>query len=205
MVYDLDLDPEAQSSPMESDMMTQVKSLYRMQRHRAPSEMWARRDISILVLDDTDTKLFGYDSDDEESTLNYAIKMSMQQEGDEQSCVEAKPGLTESRPSQVAEEEGTSSATQPQAPENRTNEESEEDYRRVCAVCKSVPQFPEPQATKASRLQATRRAPGKHHATPLPSLRRRFILLAVAQGFLAGYESLVQSARSRWDNTRKQG
>ncbi|KAF6787601.1 hypothetical protein CMUS01_16441 [Colletotrichum musicola] len=147
-----DLETENDSALSRPDFMAEIKTLYHTQVHRAPSQLWALRDISFPVFDDTDIKLLGYDSDDEEATLMHAIKMSMQEEGDEQPCLGEESGPMDSCPSEAAEEAGpSSSASQPQVPRG-TSDKDDKEYLRSCAVCKSVPLFPQDRRPRKLRL-----------------------------------------------------
>ncbi len=60
----------------ESIDLEEVKGLWKFQVHREQSEKWALRDVQFLVYDDTDLKLHGYDSDDEEAMIQRALQMS---------------------------------------------------------------------------------------------------------------------------------
>lgn len=61
------------SAPMEPSDLRKLSELsaYRIDRRKA--ELWAHRDIHFLVYDDTNLQQNGYDSDDEEGMVEFAM------------------------------------------------------------------------------------------------------------------------------------
>lgn len=61
-----------------------VKALWKFRVNRDSVLDWAARDIRFLVYDDTNLKMHGYDSDDEEAMLQRALDMSLEDDVDEE-------------------------------------------------------------------------------------------------------------------------
>lgn len=64
------------SPPLTKEDLARMRELagYSINRHDA--ELWAQNDVKFLVYDDTSVLEGGYDSDDEESTLEFALRLS---------------------------------------------------------------------------------------------------------------------------------
>ena len=76
------IDDVTETSARGSINLEEVKSLWKFQVHREQSEKWALRDVRFLVYDDTDVKLHGYDSDDEEAMIQRALEMSREDDSE---------------------------------------------------------------------------------------------------------------------------
>ncbi|KAI0006372.1 hypothetical protein F4779DRAFT_629871 [Xylariaceae sp. FL0662B] len=66
----------ASGTPRVSSFPSRVASMSKRLMDRGQAEDWAWKDMKFLVYDDHDVRLNGYDSDDEEGLLKFALKMS---------------------------------------------------------------------------------------------------------------------------------
>jgi hypothetical protein len=64
-----------------SNMFAEIAEISKYKFERAKARQWATRDICFLVYDDSDVKINGYDSDDEEAQQEYALQMSLGDSG----------------------------------------------------------------------------------------------------------------------------
>ncbi|KAF5239897.1 hypothetical protein FAUST_4666 [Fusarium austroamericanum] len=178
MEYDLD-----QGFPPlnTADIFCRIKELYSLNTYRRKSEEWAHRDMQFLVYDDTDditpsnnppaANVDGYDSNDEESMLQYALRLSRQDAGIEQTTTSATiPGserpAVERSPDECTEvtefdstREGTShlSKTSSRAQQKTENAGSTSGQQRgTCKICSPLPEFPHDRRTRKLRLFRTR-------------------------------------------------
>lgn len=133
-------------------------SAYRVDRQKAA--LWAHRDIKFLVYDDTSLQQNGYDSDDEEGMVEYAMMIS---EG--VAPEEGSPRLRSSpRLGGEAEEVGSAFVKIPRDEENEgssqdeENEGSSQDEEELyyepkhCEFCLSMPEFPHSWKPRKFRL-----------------------------------------------------
>ncbi|KAF4951697.1 hypothetical protein FSARC_12848 [Fusarium sarcochroum] len=134
----MDYDLNEGSRPLDADTTyQQIKELYDMNMYRGRSEEWAFKDIQFLIFDDTDEvkvssppSFSGYDSNDEESMLQYAMKMS-QKTGD----------MTHEQP----DTEGRKNLPSDNKPGG-------------CEVCSRLPEFPHDRKPRKLRLFRVRDA-----------------------------------------------
>lgn len=62
--------------PLTTEDVKTLDKVSQLAASRKDAQIWAHRDIKFLVYDDTSVKDNGYDSDDEEGMLNYAMGIS---------------------------------------------------------------------------------------------------------------------------------
>jgi hypothetical protein len=65
------------TTALGSDMFAEIAEISKYKFERAKARRWATRDICFLVYDDSDVKIDGFDSDDEEAQQEYALQMSL--------------------------------------------------------------------------------------------------------------------------------
>ncbi|KAF6805259.1 hypothetical protein CSOJ01_09635 [Colletotrichum sojae] len=159
----MDYDLDGSFPSFGSEAFDQIKDLYSLNQYRARSEAWAFKDIKFLIFDNSDeiqkpqeppsTPGSGYDSNDEESTLRYAIKLSKESADTGQGKPEAgssnssdeKQGFkrvaTEAGPSKPAKQRYL--GKQPEKEEKKTS---------PCKVCSALPEFPHDRQPRKLRL-----------------------------------------------------
>ncbi|KAI0157935.1 hypothetical protein GGR52DRAFT_564578 [Hypoxylon sp. FL1284] len=109
---------------------------------RGEAEDWAWKDMKFLVYDDYAAKLDGYDSDDEDATLAFALRMST--ESDEHSTTKLNvPGS--STETALESEPGPAAG-------NRANEAVHGHHPSKCTTCALCPEFPKKWKTRKLRL-----------------------------------------------------
>jgi hypothetical protein len=141
------IDDESMTSKrkMENDLMKPPASLgshdlaqfaelsgYRIERAKA--QRWAMMEIKFLVYDDTDVKMNGYDSDDEEGELNHALRMSTDDQDETDDFAEN---------SMIA-------STFPSSSSCSTHHNGTEKFS--CRICSSYPEFPHKWKPRKFRL-----------------------------------------------------
>jgi hypothetical protein len=131
------------SAPMEPSDLRKLNELsaYRVDRQKA--ELWAHRDIKFLVYDDTNLQQNGYDSDDEEGMVEFAMMIS----GGSDPVSEDESGNLRERENEDWDEEvirgGPTSSAIPDDTDG-IHEDREGTYEEPedCSFCLSVPEFP---------------------------------------------------------------
>ncbi|EQB44444.1 hypothetical protein CGLO_16811 [Colletotrichum gloeosporioides Cg-14] len=157
----MDYDLDGSFPPFGPEAFDQIKGLFDLNIYRGRCETWAFKDIKFLVYDDSDevqqpreplsTAAGDYDSDDEDSKLRYAMKLSLEnadtghEQLDAESSYGCKPGLkrmaTEASPSK--------------APKQRylgKQPEKSEEKQSPCEVCSLLPEFPHDRKPRKLRL-----------------------------------------------------
>ncbi|KAI0872376.1 hypothetical protein GGS24DRAFT_18569 [Hypoxylon argillaceum] len=135
-----------QGTPLSPHLYTRVASLSEQLINRPEAQEWALRDLKFLIYDDTDVRVNGYDSDDEEGMMDYAMKMSMDptitsMEEDKNHEISPRSVIRD-----VSNEAGPSIVRRKHEDENPNVENSE------CRVCSSCPEFPHNHKTRKFRL-----------------------------------------------------
>jgi hypothetical protein len=120
------------SLDLGSHDLSQIAELSKYKIERAKAQEWASMDIKFLVYDDTDVKVDGYDSDDEEGMLNFATEMCHQDSVD-------RPGYNVET-SEPAENSSSS----------KTHTNDSQDF--ACRICSSYPEFPHKWKPRKFRL-----------------------------------------------------
>jgi hypothetical protein len=69
-------DMQPGSASMEPSDLQKLSELSKYRIDRQKAELWAHRDIKFLVYDDTNLHQNGYDSDDEEGMVEFALMIS---------------------------------------------------------------------------------------------------------------------------------
>ncbi len=64
------------STPLQPQDLEKLSELPRYRIDRRKAERWAHRQIKFLVYDDTNLQQNGFDSDDEEGMVEYAMMVS---------------------------------------------------------------------------------------------------------------------------------
>ena len=149
-------DMKAGSAPLGPEDVKRLSeiSAYRIDRRKA--ELWAHKDIKFLVYDDTDLQQNGYDSDDEDGMLEFAITVSAAEHGISRRSSSQKSEV------EVVQPEPSSSET----PEIETPPDGETSYDEefscdeegiyeepmCCNFCSTVPEFPRSWTPRKFRL-----------------------------------------------------
>lgn len=156
-------DMKAGSAPLGPEAMKMLSeiSAYRIDRQKA--ELWAQRDIKFLVYDDTNVRQNGYDSDDEEGMLEWALAISASEHGiprpKSSHSSEVEQMQAEPRFGKTPEKQETRSAGK--APHDGGDSDDEEDSQdksgiyelpMSCNFCASVPEFPRSWKPRKFRL-----------------------------------------------------
>ncbi|KAJ0302622.1 hypothetical protein COL516b_007161 [Colletotrichum fioriniae] len=102
----MDYDLDGSFPPLGPEAFEQIKELYKLNMYRGRYETWAFRDIKFLVYDDSDevqqpqeslsTSIGNpetYDSDDEDSKLKCAMKLSLEDAGTGHEQLDTEPTL----------------------------------------------------------------------------------------------------------------
>lgn len=162
----MDYDLDGSFPPLGPEAFEQIKELYKLNMYRGRYETWAFRDIKFLVYDDSDevqqpqeslsTSIGNpetYDSDDEDSKLKCAMKLSLEDAGTGHEQLDTEPTLlSDSRRAlkRPATEAGPSKAAKQrylgQQPENSDGKQA------PCEVCSLLPEFPHDQKPRKLRL-----------------------------------------------------
>jgi hypothetical protein len=106
-------------------MFAEIAEISKYKFERAKARQWATRDICFLVYDDSDVKINGYDSDDEEAQQEYALQMSLGDSG-------------------TAASEGQDRA--------QRSEYANDSWKAKCRVCAWYPEFPHKWKPRKFRL-----------------------------------------------------
>ncbi|EUC40536.1 hypothetical protein COCMIDRAFT_30544 [Bipolaris oryzae ATCC 44560] len=109
---------------VRSDVFMEIAEISKYKFERAKARQWATRDICFLVYDDSDVKIDGFDSDDEEAQQEYALRMSL---GD-----------------------GDIPASEGDKPQR--SEYSDDSWKAKCRVCAWYPEFPHKWKPRKFRL-----------------------------------------------------
>ncbi|KAI0470353.1 hypothetical protein F4859DRAFT_522844 [Xylaria cf. heliscus] len=134
-------DMKQQGVPLSPSFNSRIASISKHLINRSEAQKWALMDIKFLIYDDTDVKINGYDSDDEEGMTEYAMRMSTQndQDGHDNHAGEApQPGL--------------SGCNKGSGPSSRGNGNNDRDDEFECRVCSACPEFPHNRKTRKFRL-----------------------------------------------------
>lgn len=124
------------SAPLGPSDLRDMQTLSEFQVDRPTTELWAMRDCKFLVFDDTDIQTNGYDSDDEEGMLKYAMELSKEQTDDEEDKFDVK---------------GKGKQVQPQSPESAEDQDRDVDGSR-CQICSALLEFPTSRKTRKFRI-----------------------------------------------------
>ncbi|CAN9148108.1 unnamed protein product [Alternaria alternata] len=108
-----------------SNMFAEIAEISKYKFERAKAREWATRDLCFLVYDDSDVKIDGFDSDDEEAQHEYALQMSL---GDS--------SIPETKKTEDAE----------------PSEKIDDSTKAKCRVCASYPEFPHKWKPRKFRL-----------------------------------------------------
>lgn len=125
--------------PLGRGDLAVASTLEKYQVSRLEAHLWAVRDCKFLIFDDTDSKAYGYDSDDEddEAAMQRALEMSMQTD-------EAAE-----RPASFGEE---GKAVERLESEIDTASQEQRKEESDCTICSPVPEFPHHRRTRKFRL-----------------------------------------------------
>lgn len=158
-------DMQAGSGPIVSTDLAKLSELsgdgYRIDRQKA--ELWAHRDIKFLVYDDTNLKQNGYDSDDEEGMVEFAMMISGEPEPDtedEDEDEDESPKGEESGDQDWDEEvirAEPSSSEVPDDSDSASYREGSYEEPSDCSFCSSVPEFPRSFKPRKFRLVQSKR------------------------------------------------
>ncbi|KAI1370478.1 hypothetical protein F4677DRAFT_351742 [Hypoxylon crocopeplum] len=134
----------ASGRPISSTFISDVAKISKHLINRQEAERWALKDIKFLIYDDTDARIKGYDSDDEEETMNYAIKMSQEDSGVDQENDQKDPSLFSNR--RICDHEPGPST------KRDINGSSANGGKFECRICSSCPEFPHNRKPRKFRL-----------------------------------------------------
>ncbi|KEY67028.1 hypothetical protein S7711_04710 [Stachybotrys chartarum IBT 7711] len=139
------------TGPLGPQDLSRIAQIAHLQADRGQAEVWAMKDCKFLVFDDTDVQENGYDSDDEEGMLAYALKMSNGQDEDPDGST-----MHDAAAASPCEIEATSSKStlvdNPTAAQHPHGE-------YYCRVCSGQPEFPHNRKTRKFRLFRPRDLP----------------------------------------------
>jgi hypothetical protein len=120
------------SAPIGPEDLKQLSEFPKYQIARRKAELWAHRDMKFLAYDDTNVNANGYDSDDEQGMLEFAMLVS----GAEQGASGPQTADDVVFDTAVA---GPSSWPQSVADVEKDEDDSEE----PCSFCSEMPDFPQ--------------------------------------------------------------
>ncbi|KAI1097648.1 hypothetical protein F4804DRAFT_156169 [Jackrogersella minutella] len=143
-------------TPQSSSFPSRVVAMAKHVITRGEAEVWARKDMKFLTYDDHDVKLNGYDSDDEEGTLNFALRMSTENKDDD---------MTENDVSSFPTKTNLDSEPGPSTG-HRVNEADRLDDPSQCSTCAACPKFPDNWKTRKLRLFKPSDAFPTHQTNP---------------------------------------
>ncbi|KAF8847373.1 hypothetical protein BDZ45DRAFT_754976 [Acephala macrosclerotiorum] len=156
-------DVKVGSAPLGPETMKTLSEISEYQIDRQKAELWAQRDIKFLVYDDTNVRQNGYDDDDEEGMLEWALAISVSEHGisrpKNSHSSDVKQIQAEPRFGKTSEKQETRSAGKaPHDGGDSDNEEDSQDKSGVyelpmsCNFCASVPEFPRSWKPRKFRL-----------------------------------------------------
>ncbi|KAI1129647.1 hypothetical protein F5Y10DRAFT_290664 [Nemania abortiva] len=135
----MESDLKQECAPLSPGLHMRLASLSQHTIDRKEAETWASRSLKFLVYDDTDERINGYDSDDEQGMTEFAMKVSMGS-----TATDAK----EKNHSKVAGHE-TSGVHKDGGP---SAENSADANDSKCEICSSCPEFPHNRKIRKFRL-----------------------------------------------------
>ncbi|KAI0555590.1 hypothetical protein F4679DRAFT_594056 [Xylaria curta] len=134
-------DMKQQGVPLSPSFNSKIASISKHLINRSEAQKWALRDIKFLIYDDTDVKINGYDSDDEEGMTEYAIRISTQNNQDRHDDDSGKDLRL-----------GVSGCDIEAGPSSGGDDSNETDGDFECRVCSACPEFPHNRKTRKFRL-----------------------------------------------------
>ncbi|KAI0206564.1 hypothetical protein F4808DRAFT_404586 [Astrocystis sublimbata] len=135
-------DMKQRNAPLSANFNLRIASISENLVSRYKAHQWAQSDIKFLIYDDTDVKTNGYDSDDEEGMMNYALQMSVQ---DTPESYNHHPTKTSELELQKDSEEAV-----PASSHGGESQTDDEDFE--CRVCSTCPESPSNHKTRKFRL-----------------------------------------------------
>ncbi|TGJ78242.1 hypothetical protein E0Z10_g10522 [Xylaria hypoxylon] len=140
-------DLKQQGAPLSPYLYTRLASLSKHLIDRREAQEWAFRDLKFLIYDDTDVRVNGYDSDDEEGMTEYAMKMSIDSttaatdaDGQDQGIVPIQ------NINEIDEDIGPSTKRRTDVGTHTNTDDS------ACRICSSCPEFPHNRKIRKFRL-----------------------------------------------------
>lgn len=182
-------DMKAGSAPLGPEAMNTLSEISAYQIDRQKAELWAQRDIKFLVYDDTNVRQNGYDSDDEEGMLEWALAISASEHGistpKDSHSSEVEQMQAEPHFEKTSEKQETRSAGK--APHDG-GDSDDEDYSQdksgiyelpmSCHVCASVPEFPRNWKPRKFRLVRSQFIPTSHDPLDGPTVCDHYVAVS---------------------------